>query len=119
MEKIEVFENAIENQVTDLRTFGINPTMFWAYRDSQEAGSDLLDFHEVIWPDDIAPIVKACREYGLQAFTISCTFSRLIETLAEFEKQGCKMAGLTTVKTRYTDIRTHEKMNMPAVLVKL
>ena len=119
MEKIEAFENAIENQVTDLRAIGINPTMFWAYRDSQEAGSDLLDFHEVIWEEDIAPIVKACREYGLQAFTISCTFSGLLEKLAQFEKQGCKVAGLTTIKTRFTNLWTHEKMAVPAVLVTL
>lgn len=119
MKKIEAFENAIANQVKDLRAVGINPTMLWAYRDSQEAGRDLLNFPEVIWTADVAPIVKACREYGLQEFTISSTFSSLIETLAAFEKQGCKLAGLTTVKTRYTDFLTHEKKIVPAVLMKL
>lgn len=119
MKKIEAFENAIANQVRDLREIGINPTMFWAYRDSQEAESEMLNFSEVIWNDDIAPIVETCRENGIHEFTISSTFSSLIETMAEFEKLGCKLAGLTTVKTRYTDFRTGEKEVKPAVLMKL
>ena len=44
MKKIEAFETAIANQVKDIRTIGINTTMFWAYRDSQEAEADLLNF---------------------------------------------------------------------------
>lgn len=119
MKKIEAFENAIANKVEDIRVIGINPTMFWAYRYSQEAESDLLNFSEVIWNEDIAPIVEACREYGIKEFTISSTFSSLLETLAEFEKHGCKLAGLTNVRTRYTDFRTHEKEIKPAVLMRL
>lgn len=119
MKKIEAFETAIANQVKDIRSIGINSTMFWAYRDSQEAEADLLNFSEVIWNEDIAPIVEACREYGIHEFTISSTFSSLIEVMAEFEKLGCKLAGLTTVKTRHTNWRTGEKEIKPAVLMKL
>lgn len=119
MKKIEAFETAIANQVKDIRSIGLNPTMFWAYRDSQEAESDLLNFSEVIWEKDIAPIIEACREYGIREFTISSTFSSLIETLAEFEKLGCKMAGLANVKARYTDWQTGEKAIKPAVLMQL
>lgn len=119
MKKIEAFENVISNPVKDIRKIGINPTMFWAYRESQEAGSDLLNFSEVIWENDIAPIVEACREYGITEFTISSTFSSLLGTLAEFEKLGCKLVGPTTVKTRYTDFITHEKEVRPAALVQL
>ena len=119
MKKIEAFENAMANQVKDIREIGINPTMFWAYRESQEAESDLLNFSEVIWNDDIAPIVEACREYGIHEFTISSTFSSLIETMAAFEKLGCKLAGLTTVKTRYTNWQTGEQAIAPAVLMTL
>jgi len=119
MKKIEAFENAIANQVKDLRAVGINPTMFWAYRDSLEAESETLNFADVIWEDDIAPIVDACWENGIYEFTISSTSTSLIETLAAFEKLGCKMAGLTTVKTRFIDFCTREKAIKPAVLMKL
>lgn len=119
MKKIEAFENAIANKVKDIRAIGINSTMFWAYRDSQEAENDLLNFFEVIWDEDVANIVEACREYGIHEFTISSTFSSLIEKLAEFEKHGCKLAGLTTVKTRHTNFITGEKEIVHAVLMKL
>ena len=119
MMKIEAYEKVIAGLVKDLREAGINPTMLWAYRDSQEAGSELLNFNEVIWDTDIAPIVEACREYGIHEFTVSSTFSSLIETLAEFEKLGCKLVGLTTVKTRFTNFITHEKEVKPAVLMRL
>lgn len=119
MKKIEAFEAVIANQVKDIRSIGINPTMFWAYCNSQEAEADLLNFSEVIWNDDIAPIVEACREYGIHEFTISSTFSSLLETLAAFEKLGCKLAGLTTVKTRFTDFLTGEKEVRPAVMMRL
>lgn len=119
MKKIEAFENVIANNVKDIRAIGINSTMFWAYMESKDAESDTLNFSEVIWNDDIAPIVEACRENGINEFTISSTFSSLIETLAEFEKMGCKLSGLTTVKTRHTDFRTGEKEVKPAVLLKL
>lgn len=46
--KIESFENAIAIGVSDLRAVGINPTMFWAYRDSVRSENDLIDFHDVI-----------------------------------------------------------------------
>ena len=49
MKKIEVFEQAIENKVKDLRAEGINPTLFWAYRNSLEAGNERIDFCECIW----------------------------------------------------------------------
>lgn len=118
MKKIEAFENALANQV-DLREVGINSTVFWAYRDSQEAESDTLNFSEVIWEKDIPAIVECCRENDVHEFTISSTFSGLLETLAEFEKMGCKLAGLTTVKTRFTDFLTGEKEVRPAVMMKL
>ena len=41
--------------------------------------------------------------------------SSLIETLAAFEKQGISMAGLTTVKARYTDWKTGEHALIPAI----
>ena len=78
MKKINAFENAIANQVKDIRTEGINPTAFWAYRRSEDAGNDLIDFSEVIWDEDIDPIAETFRENGITEFTISSTFSGLI-----------------------------------------
>ena len=58
MKKIELFERAIAEQAGSLKDYGINGTMFWAYRKSIDAGNDLIDFNEVIWDEDIDAIAE-------------------------------------------------------------
>ena len=115
MKTITTFENAIANRVMNLRTEGINSTAFWAYRNSCEAGNDLIDFHEVIWDTDIAEIAELFRCEGITEFTISGTFSGLISTLVAFEAHGFKMAGLTTVNATYKDLETGERAKLNAI----
>ena len=115
MKKIERFEQAIENKVKDLRAEGINPTLFWAYRESIEAENEKINFSECIWEYEIEDIANCLKENGIVEFTISSTFSSLIETLAEFQKYGFKMAGLTEVNARYNAIGSEEKAKLPAI----
>lgn len=114
MKEIKLFETA-KDSGKNFDELGINRTLYWAYRNSQEAGNELIDFNECIWDYDIEPIVTALKEFGITEFTISSAFSSLIETLAEFEKAGCHMAGLTEVKARYTDFMTGEAKVIPAI----
>ncbi len=118
MKKIEIFERAM-NEGGNLKDYGINSTMFAAYRDCLETGNEHIDFNGVIWDYDIPEIVKALKENGISEFTISSTFSSLIETLAAFEKEGIKMAGLTEVNATYTDWKTGEKARIPAIRMTL
>ena len=115
MTKIELFERAIAEQAGSLKDYGINSTMFWAYRESIDAGNDLINFHEVIWDEDIETIVTCMKENGITEFTISSTFSSLISTLAAFEKYGFRVAGLTEVNARHADFRTGERARIPAI----
>ena len=115
MKKIELFERAIAEQAASLKDWGINPTLFWAYRNSITAGNDSIDFGETIWDRDIPEITRTLKENGISGFTISSTFSSLIPTLAEFEKHGFRMAGLTEVKANYTDWQTQERASIPAI----
>ena len=119
MKEIKAFEEAIENKVKDLREVGINHTMFWAYCKSKETGNELIDFNGVIWDNDIAEIVKTCRENDIREFTISCQFSSLIETLVEFEKLGCKMFGLMQVYAPYKDFLSDKQAVIPAIKMVL
>ena len=98
MKKIELFERAIAEQAGSLKEWGINATLFWAYRNSITAGNDRIDFGENIWDNDIPEITRALKENGISEFTISSTFSSLIPTFAEFEKHGFRMAGLSGPK---------------------
>ena len=114
MKKIEILEKAAENG-TSYKDINVNSTFGAAYFYSEEAGNELINFAEVIWDYDIEEIAQTLRANGITEFTISSTFSSLIETLAAFEKQGISMAGLTTVKARYTDWKTGEHALIPAI----
>ncbi len=115
MKKIELFERAIAEQAGNLKDLGINPTLFWAYRNSITAGNDRIDFSETVWDNEIGAIAETLKENGISEFTISSTFSGLIPTLAEFAKHGFQMAGLTEVKANYTDFQTQERAVIPAI----
>ncbi len=115
MKKIELFEKAIAEQAASLKDWGINPTLFWAYRNSITAGNDRIDFGEVIWDSEVGEITETLKENGITEFTISSTFSSLIPTLAEFAKHGFQMAGLTEVKANYTDFQTQERAVISAI----
>ena len=115
MKTIPAFENAITNQVKDLRAEGINPTTFWAYRNSCRCENDLIDFNEVIWDEDIEAIAATLDANGITEFTISSTFSGLIKTLVGFENAGYKMTGTTKVNANYTDWATGEYAKVDAL----
>ena len=115
MTKITLFERAIEEKANSLKDWGINYTAFWAYRKSIDAENDLIDFSEVIWDEDVEAIAETFRQNGIAEFTISSTFSSLISTLAAFDKQGFKMAGITEVNANYTDWMTNERAKVPAI----
>ena len=115
MKKIEAFEQAIENKVPNLREVGINPTLFWAYRNSKHNGNEKIDFNECIWENEIEDIANCLKANGIYEFTISSTFSSLIETLAEFQKHGFQMAGLTEVNAKYLDWQTNKRAVVPAI----
>jgi len=115
MKKIELFERAIAEQAGSLKDYGINGTMFWAYRKSIDAENDLIDFNEVIWDEDIDAIAECMMENGITEFTISSTFSGLISTLAALDKHGFKMAGIAEVNASYTDWQTNKRARIPAI----
>ena len=118
MKQITAFENAIANQVKNLKAEGINPTAFWAYRTSCHNGNDLIDFSEVIWDEDIEAITATFEQNGITEFTISSNFSGLIKTLVAFDKVGYRMAGTTEVNASYTDWMSGERAKVPALLMQ-
>lgn len=102
MQTITKYETLTVEQMKDVTKIGINHTMFWAYRHSQEANTDYLDFSDVIWENDVEEIVKACREEGIRVVTISSAFSSINERLWMFQELGCKIGDMIMVPQRYT-----------------
>lgn len=117
MKEIKKFENIETGK--NFKDLGISPTMYWAYQNSKEFGHDIIDFKDVIWEKDIKEIVSTCRENEVEKITISSTFSGLIPILAEFEKLGCKINGMTEIKSSSIDFATGKNKVIPAIIVKM
>ena len=100
MKTIDKIEK-VKNMNVLLEDVGINRTFYWAYIRTQDTTNENLDFEDVIWESDVEGIIKNCKEFGLKEITISSRFASLIDILAEFEKQGAKLAGLTQVTSRF------------------
>lgn len=115
MKRIEQFENAIKNKVPNLLEVGINPTLFWAYRQSIEAENEHINFAEVIWDEDVAEIAETLKANGICEFTISSQYSSLTSTLVEFAKYGFQFGGLTEVNERFYNFFTGERGKVPAI----
>ena len=109
---IEAIENAKPGMCWE--EIGCQWTLGQAYLYSKEAGNDLPNFADVIWDHDIEAILADCRKLGVKEFTISSTFSSLIETIAKFEELGCMLDGIVKVKERYTHFGSDEHALIPA-----
>ena len=118
MKTIDKIEK-VKNMNVLLEDVGINRTFCWAYIRTQETTNNILDFNDVIWESDVEGIVKNCKEFGLKEITISSRFSSLIDILAEFEKQGAKLAGLTQVTSRFYACGTNNYELINAVKIEI
>lgn len=118
MKTIDKIEK-VKNMNVLLEDVGINRTFYWAYIKTQETTNENLDFEDVIWESDVEGIIKNCKEFGLKEITISSRFSSLIDILAEFEKQGAKLIGLTKVTSRFYACGTNNYELINAVKIEI
>lgn len=118
MKTIDKIEK-VKNMNVLLEDVGINRTFYWAYIKTQETTNENLDFEDVIWESDVEGIIKNCKEFGLKEITISSRFASLIDILAEFEKQGAKLAGLTQVTSRFYACGTNNYEFINAVKIEI
>ena len=112
---IDAIENAIRARSgMSWKQLGFNPTFGQAYLYSRDAGNDLLNFADTIWEDEIPAILNDCRRCGITEFTISSTFSGMVKTIAEFERYGCRLHGMTEINSTMESWETSEKERIPA-----
>jgi len=78
---------------------GTNYTVYKAYHKSKEVEKDLIDFNDIIWPDDVEAIVNTLKVNGIKEFTISCRFCDMINWIVDFKKLDCTVEGTTKIKT--------------------
>ena len=117
MKRIELLDQASDRG--SFSEIGVNPTFGQAYFAAIRNGNETLDFNYVVWKSDVEPILADCRRFGITEFTISSTFSSLVEIIADFVERGCRLDGIVKVKAPYTDTVTGEKKVLPAFLLRV
>ena len=86
--------------------------LFKEYEVSRDSGNEHLDISEVVWDKDVADLITAMRENGIELFTFSSTWSSAVETAWLFQQNGCKLEGLIEINSHFTkwDSDEHEKV---------
>ena len=97
---------------------GTNYEVYRAYHKSKKVGKDLIDFDDLIWPNEVEAIINTLKINGIKEFTISCRSTNLIECLVVFEKFNCKINCLTEVKTGWKCVDGSQE-TIPALKLKI
>ncbi|MCW6681303.1 hypothetical protein NHG29_00210 [Aerococcaceae bacterium NML160702] len=107
-EQIKRDFNQLTNNINQLGKISV---MIWnAYMDSKEKENTYLDFSEVIHQQDVPELIEKLKEYGIDTFTYSSTWSGAIEIAWLFQQNGCTLKGLIEInKTKNSWNGTVEK----------
>ncbi|WP_419091400.1 DUF7698 family protein, partial [Waltera sp.] len=61
------------------------------YSKAQERGNRYIDLNDTIWDEQVKPLIGSLREYGIEKFTFSSTWSSAVETAWLFTQNGCRL----------------------------
>ena len=120
MKKIELLENIKEKE--EFEENKISYRFYWAYRESQRIGRDILNFDDIGFEDNHEDMIENLERFGIQEFTISDQSTGLMKGLKSFKRRGYFPEDLIEIDTG----RTHwnfkenkeEKEYTPALLFK-
>lgn len=89
--------------------------VYYDYQESKELGLDMLNIRRL---ENIPATVQELRRLGISMFTITDSFSNLLERLFELSQNGVKIIGLWKVTTHpVDDYRVSEEV--PGLLLKV
>ncbi|MBR2207206.1 MAG: hypothetical protein IJ859_00165 [Synergistaceae bacterium] len=113
---IKEYDEIINSDGKNYDATSFNGKLFWAYRNSKDAGNEMLNFDDNCSENDIEQIAKLLRKFAITEFTISSTWSSLLETLASFDEKGIKMQGIVRV---YEHTNCRQRKKIPAILMRV
>ncbi len=95
-------------------------SMIWrAYETSMDCGNKHIDFNEPISDETVEDLIACMRDYGIEAFTYSSTWSSAVETAWLFQKTGCTPTGLIEINSPYKAFMSDEYEKAHGYLFKL
>ena len=112
---------AIYKQATaKLDSLSTTEQRIWrVYETAKDCGNEYLDLNDTISDDAVEELVACMREYGIEAFTFSSTWSSAVETAWLFQKAGCSLAGLIEINSHYKAFMSDEYEKAHGYLFKV
>ena len=93
--------------------------LYELYARAKNVGNEYIDFSDVIWDKDVPAKIDGLREYGIERFTFSSTWSSSVETAWLFLQNGCTLEGMTEINSQHRKIFTEEYERIPAYIFKV
>ncbi len=93
--------------------------LYRAYKDAMERGNEAIDFNEAIWDKEVEGLVASLREYGIETFTFSSTWSSAVKTAWLFKENGCSLEGLVEINGTSLDESGNGYEKEPAYLFRV
>lgn len=90
-----------------------------AYETAKDCGNEYIDLNDTIRDDAVEELVACMKEYGIEAFTFSSTWSGAVETAWLFQKAGCTLAGLIEINSQQKAFMSDEYEKAHGYLFKL
>lgn len=90
-----------------------------AYETAKDCGNEYIDLNDTIRDDAVEGLVACMKEYGIEAFTFSSTWSSAVETAWLFQKAGCTLAGLIEINSQHQAFMSDDYEKVHGYLFKL
>lgn len=93
--------------------------LYELYADARERGNDYIDLSEIYDYRDEAQLIADMREYGIEAFTFSPSWTQALESAWLFTQNGCTLEGMVEINDRCKVILSDEHEKRHALMFRV
>lgn len=119
MKNIKILDDARHSHCS-LSELGFVPAFAFAYYYAKDGENDLINIDGSFFEREVPGFLENCRRFGVSEFTISSTFSGMVNLLAEFQSHGAFLDGLVVINSDHEGWRSseREKLNAFKLVIK-
>ncbi len=116
----EAARELYKQATTKLDSLSTTEQRIWrAYETARDCGNEYLDINDTVSDEAVEDLIACIREYGIEAFTFSSTWSSAVETAWLFQKAGCQLSGLIEINSQHKAFMSDEYEKAHGYLFKL